>query len=153
VKALADFEGAVLLITHDPHLVELIAERLWLVADGTVKPFDGDLDEYRVLLAERARAAPKQDLVKRRDDRRERADARAALAPLRKQARDAEARLARLAAERSAIEAKLADPGMYVPTRKAEMAAANARLAAIKKLSVAAEAEWLAAEEALESAS
>jgi ATP-binding cassette subfamily F protein 3 len=153
VKALADFEGAVLLITHDPHLVELIAERLWLVADGTVRPFDGDLDEYRALLAERARPTAKQDSGTRRDERRERADARAALAPLRKQARDAEARIARLAAERAAIEAKLADPGLYVPTRKAEIAAANARLAAIRRLAVAAEAEWLAAEEALESAS
>jgi ATP-binding cassette subfamily F protein 3 len=153
VKALADFQGAVLLITHDPHLVELIAESLWLVADGTVRPFDGDLDEYRALLAERARPAAKSDAGTRRDERRERADARAALAPLRKQARDAEARLARLAAERAAIEAKLADPGLYVPTRKAEIAAANARLAAIRKLAAAAEAEWLAAEEALESAS
>ena len=61
VKALADFQGAVLLITHDPHLVELIADRLWLVADGTVRPFDGDLDDYRALLAERARPAAKQD--------------------------------------------------------------------------------------------
>ena len=59
VKALADFQGAVLLITHDPHLVELVADRLWLVADGTVRPFDGDLDEYRALLAERARSAAK----------------------------------------------------------------------------------------------
>ena len=50
VKALADFQGAVLLITHDPHLVELVADRLWLVADGTVRPFDGDLDDYRALL-------------------------------------------------------------------------------------------------------
>ena len=40
-----------MLITHDPHLVELIADRLWLVADGTVRPFDGDLDDYRALLA------------------------------------------------------------------------------------------------------
>ena len=56
MKALADFQGAVLLITHDPHLVELIADRLWLVADGTVRPFDGDLDDYRALLAERSRA-------------------------------------------------------------------------------------------------
>src|SRR5580692_9228820 len=47
VKALADFEGAVLLITHDPHLVELVADRLWLVGDGTVRSFDGDLDDYR----------------------------------------------------------------------------------------------------------
>ena len=50
VKALADFQGAVLLITHDPHLVELVADRLWLVADGTVRPFDGDLDDYRALV-------------------------------------------------------------------------------------------------------
>ncbi len=56
VKALADFDGAVLLITHDPHLVELIADRLWLVADGTVRPFDGDLDDYRSIVG-RARAA------------------------------------------------------------------------------------------------
>src|SRR6185436_9794717 len=104
VKALADFQGAVLLITHDPHLVELIADRLWLVADGTVRPFYGDLDDYRALLAERARPVPKQDTGTRKDDRQKRAEARAALAPLRKQARDAEARLARLAAEHKAIE-------------------------------------------------
>jgi ATP-binding cassette subfamily F protein 3 len=153
VKALADFQGAVLLITHDPHLVELVADRLWLVADGTVRPFDGDLDDYRTLLADRARPAPKPDAGSRRDERRERADARAALAPLRKQAREAEARLARLSTERAAIEKALADPGLYVPARKAEVAAANSRLAAIAKLAAAAEADWLAAEEALEAAS
>jgi ATP-binding cassette, subfamily F, member 3 len=153
VKALADFQGAVLLITHDPHLVELIADRLWLVADGTVRPFDGDLDDYRGLLAERARPTAKQDVVARRNERRERADARAALAPLRKQARDAEARLGRLAAERAAIEAKLADPELYAPGRAPEMAAANSKLAAISRLAAAAEAEWLAAEEALEAIS
>jgi ATP-binding cassette, subfamily F, member 3 len=158
VKALADFQGAVLLITHDPHLVELIADRLWLVADGTVRPFDGDLDDYRALLAERARSVAKSDTANRRgsghltQDRRERADARAALAPLRKQARDAEARLARLTAERAAIERTLADPALYVSTRKTEIAAANARLAAINKLATAAEADWLAAAEALEAA-
>jgi len=153
VKALADFQGAVLLITHDPHLVELVADRLWLVADGTVRPFDGDLDEYRALLVERARPAAKVDAGTKRDDRRERAEARAALAPLRKQAKDAEARLAKLAAERATIERKLADPGLYGPGRAGEIAATNARLAAIRRLSAAAETEWLAAEEALEAAS
>ncbi len=153
VKALADFQGAVLLITHDPHLVELVADRLWLVADGAVRAFDGDLDDYRTLLAERSRPAAKSEVASRRNERRERADARSALAPLRKQARDAEARLAKLAAERVAIEKMLTDPELYVPTRKAEIAAANARLAAISKLAAAAEAEWLAAEEALEAAS
>jgi ATP-binding cassette, subfamily F, member 3 len=150
VKALADFQGAVLLITHDPHLVELVADRLWLVADGTVRPFDGDLDDYRALLAERARPASRNDTGTRRDDRRERAEARAALAPLRRQAKDAETRLARLAAERTAIEARLADPALYAPGRASDIATANARLASITRELAVAEAAWLAAEEALE---
>ena len=150
VKALADFEGAVLLITHDPHLVELAADRLWLVADGTVRDFDGDLDDYRALLAERARPTAKAEAVARKDDRRERAVARAAQAPLRKQARDAEALLAKLMAERTAIEQRLADPSIYLPGRIKDVAAANTRLAALRRESEAAEEAWMAAEEALE---
>ena len=50
-----------LLITHDPHLVELVADRLWLVGDGTVRPYEGDMDDYRALLIERARPAAKAD--------------------------------------------------------------------------------------------
>ena len=150
VKALADFQGAVLLITHDPNLVELIADRLWLVGDGTVRPFDGDLDDYRALLVERARPAAKPGAVTRKDDRRERAEARAALAPLRKKAQAAEKRIGVLAAERARIEAKLADPALYAPGRTGEITAANARLAAIAKESQAAEAEWLMAEEEME---
>jgi ATP-binding cassette subfamily F protein 3 len=153
VKALADFQGAVLLITHDPHLVELVADRLWLVGDGTVRNYDGDLDDYRALLVERARPAAKVDASTRRDDRRERAEARLALAPLRRKARDAEALIARLASEQSRIEAKLADPGLYVPGRASEVTAANTRLAAIKRESAAAEEAWLEAEEAMEAAS
>ena len=153
VKALADFQGAVLLITHDPHLVELIADRLWLVGDGSVRPFDGDLDDYRALLAERARPAAKADASTRRDDRRERAEARAALAPLRRQAKEAEATLARLAAERTAIETRLADPALYETGRAIEITTANARLAAIAKESAAAELVWFEAAEALEASS
>jgi len=154
VRALADFEGAVLLITHDPHLVELVADRLWLVADGTVQPFDGDLDEYRALLSERARPAAKSDAAPtRREDRRERAEARVATAPLRRRARDAEARIAKLAEERAKLEAKLADPSLYVPGRATEVTAAQTRLAAIGRETEAAEAEWLEAAEALEVAS
>jgi ATP-binding cassette subfamily F protein 3 len=151
VKALADFEGAVLLITHDPHLVELVADRLWFVADGTVRPFDGDLDDYRTMLAERARPAGKPDTGSRRDERRERAAARAAMAPLRRKAQEAEGRLAKLASERQAIEASLADPVIYLEGRAADITAANTRLAAIARETEAVEAEWLAAAEALES--
>jgi ATP-binding cassette subfamily F protein 3 len=153
VKALSDFQGAVLLITHDPHLVELVADRLWLVGEGTVKPFDGDLDDYRALLAERARPAAKAGTVTRKEDRRERAEARAALAPIRKRAQQAEKRLAALEAERVQIEARLADPAMYAPGRAGEITAANARLGAIAKEAAAAEEAWLLAESELEAAS
>ncbi|HUZ63644.1 MAG TPA: ABC-F family ATP-binding cassette domain-containing protein [Acetobacteraceae bacterium] len=154
VKALADFAGAVLLITHDPHLVELVADRLWLVADGTVRNFDGDLDDYRALLAERARPAERAETANsRREDRRDRAEARAAVAPLRRAAKDAEARIARLADERAAIEKKLTDPALYAPGRGDEITEAQFRLAALKRDIAAAEEAWLAAAEALEAAS
>ena len=152
VRALAEFGGAVLLITHDPHLVELVADRLWLVADGTVKPYDGDLDDYRGLLVERARPT-RVEAPTRRDDRRDRAQARVQSAPLRKQAREAEGALARLSAERAALEARLADPALYAPGRTADVTAANTRLAAIARETEQAEMAWLEAEEALAAAS
>ncbi len=153
VEALAEFTGAVVLITHDPHLVQLAADRLWLVADGTVRPFDGDLDDYRQLLTETAKAGEKaQTAPSRRDDRRERAEARVATAPLRKRAQAAEAKLDQLAKERAKLEALLADPALYAAGRAGEVTAAQRRLAALAKATDAAEAEWLAAEEALEAA-
>ena len=152
VRAIAEYRGAVLLITHDPHLVELVADRLWLVADGTVRPFEGDLDEYRALMSERARPAKAEAAPSRRDERRDRADARAATAPLRRRARDAEAKLGKLAAERARIEAKLADPAIYAAGRGAEVTAVQTRLAAIGRETAVAEAAWLEAEEAIEAA-
>ncbi len=152
VRALAAFEGAVLLITHDPHLVELVADQLWLVANGTVRPYDGDLDEYRTLLAERARPA-RAEVPTRRDDRRERAEARVQLAPLRRQAKEAETKLTKLTAERAAIEQILADPALYVPGRKDEITAAQTKLAGLAKAIEEAELAWLEAEEAIEAAS
>jgi ATP-binding cassette subfamily F protein 3 len=150
VRALGEYQGAVLLITHDPDLVELVADRLWLVGDGTVKPYDGDMDDYRVLLAERARPARAEAASTKRDDRRDRAEARANLAPLRRQAKAAEALLQKLGAERAALETKLADPKMYAAGRAADVTAANLRLAAIAREVEAAETSWLAAAEALE---
>jgi ATP-binding cassette subfamily F protein 3 len=152
VRALGDYEGAVLLITHDPHLVELVSDRLWLVGDGTVRAYDGDMDDYRGLLAERARPQRVEAAPTRRDDRRERAEARVQTAPLRRAAKAAETLLQRLAAERSAIEARLADPALYAAGRVAEVTAANTRLAAIAREAEAAEAAWLEAEEMLERA-
>ena len=154
VRALADYQGAVLLITHDPHLVELGADRLWLGGDGTVRPYDGDMDEYRQLLAERARGPVRHDQApSRKDERRERAEARVQTAPLRRQARDAEARIAKLGAERAKLETLLADPALYVPGRGADVVAAQQKLAALTRDIDVAEMAWLEAEAALEGVS
>ncbi|CEF57016.1 ABC transporter ATP-binding protein [Acetobacter ghanensis] len=157
IRALADFEGAVVLISHDPHLVELVADRLWLVADGQVVPFEGDMGEYRTWLLERNRATnrPKQDNTaqqSRKDERRDRAEARKALAPLRKIIKDAEAKLAKLATERTKLEAALADPALYAEGKAAEVTRLNTRLAAIAKEEAEAEERWLTAEAEMEEA-
>ncbi|OUJ00206.1 ABC-F family ATP-binding cassette domain-containing protein [Acetobacter cibinongensis] len=158
VRALSDFEGAVLLISHDPHLVELVADRLWLVADGKVTPFEGDMAEYRSWLIEQSRSAnrsAKQDDTpqqSRKDDRRDRAEARKAQAPLRKIIKDAEAKLTKLAAERATIEAKLADPALYTNGKTEDVTRLNTRMAAIGKTQAELEEAWLEAEAELESA-
>ncbi|GCD56510.1 ABC-F family ATP-binding cassette domain-containing protein [Acetobacter pasteurianus] len=157
IRALADYEGAVVLISHDPHLVELVADRLWLVGDGKITPFEGDMAEYRAWLIEHNRAAnrPKQDTTaqpSRKDDRRERAEARKALAPLRKVIKDAEARLAKLAQEQQKIEASLADPALYSEGKTQDLTRLNTRLAALKKEQEEVEERWLAAEAEMEEA-
>jgi len=158
VRALAEFTGAVLLISHDPHLVELVADRLWLVGEGTVRPFDGDMADYRAWLVEQARAAARDAGPAARPGgeaatvRRERAEQRRALAPLRKRARDAEALLARLVAERTRLEARLAEPELYAAGGAAEIGRLNTRLAALGREAAAAEEDWLLAEQALEDA-
>lgn len=157
IRALAEFEGAVLLISHDPHLVELVADRLWLVGDGTVRPFEGDMAEYRVWLTERARAVAASNpdrpaAAPKRDDRRERAEARKATAPLRRRIRDAEQLMAKLVAERTKLEARLADPKLYETGKPDEVTALNTRLAAIAREHDRAEEDWLEAETELEAA-
>ncbi len=158
VRALGAFEGAVVLVSHDPHLVELVADRLWIVGEGTVKPFEGDLDDYRTLIADAGRtrsvAAPKPDAAEGsgREARRGRAEARAALEPMRRRVKDAEARLGRLAAERREIEARLADPAFYGRASGTAVGRENARLAAIIRAEGQAEDDWLEASGALEAA-
>jgi ATP-binding cassette subfamily F protein 3 len=156
VRALSEFEGAVLLISHDPHLVELVADRLWLVGDGKVTPFEGDMAEYRSWLIEQNRASNRatkpdaQGTQSRKDDRRDRAEARKAQAPLRKIIKDAEAKLAKLATERAKIETTLADPALYTDGKTNEVTKLNTRLAAIGKEQAELEEKWLEAEAELE---
>ncbi len=150
VQALNDYAGAVVLISHDWHLLELVADRLWLVGDGTVRPFAGDLDDYRSLLIERAAkadAAQPAPVDDRRAARRRAAEKRRELDPLRQRARRAEETIARLSQEREALDRCLAAPdrspgGGIVDALK--------RRAEIVRLIDRTEAEWLATEEAIE---
>jgi ATP-binding cassette subfamily F protein 3 len=78
VRALNDFAGAVLLITHDPHLVELVADTLWIVDSGTVAPYEGDMEDYRALLLKRGKPPRQASGISKKDERRARALARQA---------------------------------------------------------------------------
>jgi ATP-binding cassette subfamily F protein 3 len=155
VAALADYSGAVVLVSHDWHLVELVADRLWLVEDGTVRPFDDDLDAYRRRLLERddedtGRPATKNGAADpRRTARRDAAERRLALEPLRRKARAAEAAAARLAAEQKALDQRLAVPETFNGNRDAITEALKRRAELARRISEA-EDEWLAAEEAIE---
>jgi len=155
VRALADYQGAVLLISHDPHLVELVADRLWLVGDGTVKPFDGDLDDYRALLSQRSRGGttkPAEAPPVKREERRGRAEQRQNLAPLRQRLREVEALMAKLTEEGRVIDQALADPRLYDRAKLDLIARATVRRSAITREVAALENEWLELTEMLEAA-
>ena len=158
IQAINGFEGAVILISHDPHLIELTADRLWLVEGGTCTSYDDDLDAYRALLLEKARGAGRGDSgasqagqPTKKDQRRAAADIRAALAPLRRQAAEGEKLVNKLGAETARLEARLADPAIYSGPA-AEVAKLQKELGDLKKRLAAAEDDWLEALEALEAA-
>jgi ATP-binding cassette subfamily F protein 3 len=160
VEAINAYEGAVVLVSHDPHLIELTADRLWLVKDGAVNAYEGDLEDYRALLLDerrgkadgdgRARSGePAGARLSKKDARRAAAEARAAVAHLKRAAEAAEKRVERLAAERAKLEAKLADPEVYQgPT--ARLMELQVKLGETKRALAAAEEAWLEAQSTLE---
>ena len=160
VQALADYPGAVILISHDRHLIEASVDRLWLVASGTVAPYDGDLDDYRREVLEsrnggsgngnggaRKAASP----TTAQDRRREAAGRRQQTAPLRRKIRDTESLIESLQKEIHRLDARLGDSGLYArdPTEAAFLA--KERAEAVRKLS-RAEETWLATSAELEAA-
>ncbi|PZO77160.1 MAG: glycosyl transferase family 1 [Mesorhizobium amorphae] len=116
VHALNEFEGAVILISHDRHLIEATADRLWLVKEGTVGAYDGDLDDYRQLItggSTERRERREADKASKADKRREAAQRRAANEPLAKEIKATEALIERLRKRLDALEKELADPALY----------------------------------------
>jgi ATP-binding cassette, subfamily F, member 3 len=146
----------VILVSHDRYLLEACADRLWLVQGGKVKPFDGDLDDYRrMVLSGESQGITVGSKSSTRGDpvqaRRAAADMRAETAPLRKRISQAEVTIAQLTRQLAKLDVTLADGALFGsdPARAAELSRTRAQVvAAIAK----AEEEWLAASTALETA-
>ncbi|WP_299009633.1 ABC-F family ATP-binding cassette domain-containing protein [uncultured Caulobacter sp.] len=154
LDALNDYMGAVILITHDRSLMELVADRLWLAADGAIKPFDGDMDDYAKFVLERAKQAVKPTQVAREAAKAAAPAApqpkKAAIEPLRRKVDAAEQVMNRCTRNLAELDAQLADPDLYVknPGKVAELT--KRRENAKSKLDEAEEAWMTLAEELAE---
>ena len=150
-QALNEYSGAVILITHDRSLMEMVADRLWLVTDGTVKAFDGDMDDYAKYVLERARAANRNPKAPPPPPAAPPPPPpRGALAPLKRKLEAAEEALARDTKLFAELDANLADPNTYNdPLKMVELTKRRARM---EERLAEAEAKWMAAAEAYESA-
>ena len=161
VMALNEFEGAVILISHDRHLLEASVDRLWVVRNATVTNYDGDLAQYRRdCLDERSgRTRDKSkatvditgSAVNRSEQRRASAGKRGDVSPLKKAVAAAERRVAALQLRIAGYDEKLADDSLYARDPAKASALARERGQLLKELAVA-EADWLASSEAYEAA-
>ncbi|MEA2989338.1 MAG: ATP-binding cassette, subfamily er 3, partial [Alphaproteobacteria bacterium] len=161
ISAINDYPGAVILVSHDRYLIEACADRLWLVADGGVAPFDGDLDDYRrFVLSDRgadgkdaSRQSKSTDAPRagRADVRRAAAQLRVELAPLRRRIADADRAVKRLTDEIGRLDIALAQPGLFARAPDKAAALAKARAEAVAALA-RAEDDWLAASTEFEAA-
>ena len=154
VDALNDYEGAVVIVSHDPAMLERVATRLWLVESGRVRDFEGDLDDYRAYVIDRQRAAKRADKQKRVDEkaesRKSSAETRRQLAPLADKAAQLEKDLAKLGKEREKLEGLMGDTAFYDNAAKAQQT--QLQYGQLLKKIEACEAEWLSAVEAYERA-
>lgn len=157
IQAINNYDGAVVIVSHDPHLLELTCDRLWIVEDGDCKDFEGDLADYKRLLIERRReekkpkkAENKKSGTNKKDARKNRAAQRAAQAPLRKAAKELERALEKLNAEQETLKNKVADPKVYNGP-KDQFQALQIDLGKINSAVERAEEKWLKAVDALES--
>jgi ATP-binding cassette subfamily F protein 3 len=153
IEAINDYPGATILVSHDRHLLDACADRLWLVADGKVTPFDGDLDDYRRrVLSDRGETNRSERAAKPpRETRRGNTERRPSTSSLRNKLAKVEAEIARLAREIEELDATLASGTLYTsdPMKAATLAKTRAERAVALSQT---EEEWLAAGEALQAA-
>ena len=160
--ALQDFRGALLIVSHDRHLLRSVCDRFLLVAEGRAAPFDGDLDDYARWMTEHRRqpavvarsgadAEKKNDsAAERRQQRQQAAERRRRLKPLRDAVARSEKRLEKLQQEQAGLEARLADPAIYEADNKAALNELLAEQTRVKRELAEAEEQWMEAAEALE---
>jgi ATP-binding cassette subfamily F protein 3 len=156
--ALQEFSGAMVIVSHDRHLLRVTTDQLWLVHGGQVNEFDGSLDDYPAWLAAQSRstgnalraASPEKQNVDRKEQKRIDAERRDRLRPLNRRIEKAEAALAALQARKKGIEQKLADTALYDTAKKQELLAILDEQADVNWKLAKEEANWLEATEALE---
>lgn len=159
-EALIDFEGALVVVSHDRHLLRSTTDDLYLVHDGKVEAFEGDLEDYQQWLSDQQRqasadATPKADSANsaqaRKDQKRRDAELRTQTQPLRKQIEKLEKQMEKHNTQLADAENKLSDSAIYQQSRKADLTAALQQQATAKSALEACEMEWLEAQEELES--
>ena len=155
--ALQAYEGAVILVTHDRHMLRNTAEELLLVHDGKVEEYGDDLKGYErwilsSLKTPQTESTPK-DSNNRKEKRQQAAADRARLRPLQKQINQLEKGLAKIEASLLTLQDKLGDSGLYEAERKEELADLLKREGELKTEADTLEAQWLAAQEELEAIS
>jgi len=159
-EALIDFEGAMVVVSHDRHLLRSTTDDLYLVHGGKVEQFDGDLEDYQQWLVEIQRQESQQEAPakdggvnsaqSRKDQKRREADFRNQTQPLRKQITKLETQMEKLSSELAAIEEKLADSAIYDISRKAELTECLQQQTKTKGALEETEMTWLDAQEQLE---
>ncbi|MEO1140563.1 MAG: ABC-F family ATP-binding cassette domain-containing protein [Pseudomonadota bacterium] len=148
VEALTAYSGAIILVSHDMHLLSLVADRLWLVKDGTVAPYEGDLDTYRAMLLDQKPPSAKTNRTAAKPKR----PSRDVILGLRKEVKTCEQRIEKLNEMRDKIARKLADPTLYDDSKAQDMEAWQSKVAEVEDGLQRAETLWLAALERLEQA-
>ena len=151
VEALTQYSGAVILVSHDMHLLSLVADRLWLVKDGHVSPYNDDLESYRALLLNTGTNSQKSSEGKQKAPKPKRAS-RDEILVLRAEVRKCEDRMEKLHDMHEKLSAKLADPSLYEDDKVADLAVWNRKFAEVTQAIERAETLWVEAQDKLEKA-
>ena len=169
--ALQNFDGAIVVVSHDRHLLRNTVDQFWLVSDGAVQEYDGDLEDYERWLAERRKdddEPPKREVIEQATDnkvaagataltaderkarKRQEAELRQKLSPWRKKQGNLEARMEQLQQELAGVEQQLSDPAIYDDSAKVKLKELLAQQTGLKRELDDVEAEWLEVSETVE---